>query len=680
MTCVIKGLVSILIFLFICSNINAQSVVDVDWAFTFSPRLRAGEKKLVTDQKGNLFSLCNFHPSQGDKIEKQVLSLDYCRSVGIIIKLNPKGKLDWHRLIKPECKNGINNSGVFLVDIATTSEGDIIVIGGSTGRTYFPSIQDTISKNGNEGSNDDFRKYFMLKYSSKGELMWYKDVSNINQFDQVLCNEKDEIYLKTGYRRSFKFDNKVIDPISDEYTGSEIKIKAIFKFNKDGEFITIQNRWNQAKGNNTLLELTRIEQLDILLDKKDNLVIYGQYSGTLKLSEKVTLKCNVPHYDYKAGFIGKYDKRNKLLWQKKLGGRWGGARMVKPAFNSKNDIYMAGTYTEECIFSDGINVVNKSKPAPAQTNPKCFFYAKLTENGGLSFIKHHSFKRAYNYCRISSICIDTNGYTHMFGVYNDSLQFSKETSLIFPGSHTYTIGRSATEHTRNNVGFYYAVWFEDSIVHLQDLVKGWGACSLANNSYVIGNDIVFGGEYNTKTELIGRKRNTVLNNTHTFNGMLVCKIKNAFKDEPQRENDSVIDYLSSVNELLDCSVMNADTTYSSIWTSYGISEETEVILQQPIVDNWYQEELNCGIDLDSVAVKAYPNPFIEHLNMEGFGLKGEVQIVLLSDLGKLIYTQMLMCDGGFLYTMDLSQLSAGKYYVLITQNGFKKAIPVVKMN
>lgn len=655
----------------------AQKRLQYDWLYSYVPFHGTYGTRMVPDGAGNTYIIVNNTNSYRDTIHGK--SMNSNAYISRLLKIDKSGTLIWERIIQPERNKERKNEGAqpYLLDLAVSPKGDVLLIGNISGRVVFPSGKDSITKGCLMQRENiyDCMKGFILSYSESGKLNWINDLSYLEHSDRIGFNAKGELFLKVTYNRTLRIGNKSIDPVESEWRSPYHY--SLLQLDLKGNFKRVLIRWEEIPWKSDSIPANRIENFDFTFDKKDNLIVYGQFAGSIRLSHAVTLYCKNKYYDSRALFVAKYSPDLKLLWQKKIGGRGtnSGSKLVKPAFNKKNEMYFAGSFHTECVISDG-----NSQSIPYEFK-SCrsgagFFYGKLNEQGDLQFVKYRLQPHDYTEVGVQAILLDDAGNTHILGSYNDSLQFAANGLVMFPGKKCETKtfdyeGKNLSyTHCEYQTCFYYSVWREDSLIHLQNLAefKGYSHQQLAKSAFIKDNKLIFCGEYGLYEAYVESENGKLIVPPSKIGGGLLLAQVNL----PNLDKDSI-------GEKSDSLTMAVNMEPDSLPNLNRIDENQlaeNLLHQMDSLRPSKRETKN-----EKQMLKVYPNPFVAEFTLSVSQTLAEVELGLYDAAGQLIHSQMTeIIRVSEPLTLAFNNLAEGKYFLQVKAVNFKQILPLVHVN
>lgn len=632
-----------LFFQFNVAYTQQPITTNANWVLVLDGYNDTDLEDMVMDMKGNTF-VCVDHSAEVTipKLNKKIA--DPGRVGRLLIKIDKKGKPLWAHGIRA------TTDGRFT-DMAIAPNGDILITGFCDGISTYPSSnQDTIEV-GRKKTKKDYHQpqfIYLARYDTDGNCKWVKQLSQTwGKGLGVAINSKNEIYWSYYFRGTLKDSSKTYDSFSSKNV-SEHKV-GILKLNGNGEVI--------KKLPLEINKTTTTNIINLKIDHQDNLIVYGRLRGKIQLTSKDSLT-NDAYKESADAFIAKYNSNEELLWARQLGGR-NHQEITDIAIDSQNNIYFTGHYTFECTISNGIKRVNTTDYEWKSGNS--FIYGCFKHNGELAFIKYHKQKGYSNGCAGVAITLDKNNHIHIVGKFNDTLNFGTKLPYL----------TSSQPYERST---FQSIWYGDSLISLQKSIQDQNGWALINSIKSQNNLLVYGGFYHGATNIKNPNgktfklshwkygRSSVIVGSKLPTSKVIDTLSFSLKER---------NYLKSLKDALICSENPMDLE-ENIWfvDSSNVKKPLTEFTQQP-----------CGVRIDSSSVKVYPNPTSGNIKLELNNLKGTVDINFITEQGKLIFSQQLTkMEQTELLEFDLSNIAAGKYFISVSQYGFKKVLSLLKKN
>lgn len=652
---------------------QSQSKVDPQWLFKISPYSHVQGDHIDMDytSDGSMVTCYNVsgkfsHPelNNGESIEGNRTYLP------VIMKNNPNGEIEW--------AYGIRAYSGIVSSVAISPEDEIIICGSILGEAIFPSLADStvISCDLPYEKWGDQKNLFLAKYSSEGELLWlntYEDYGGVKS--EVVCNSHGKIYWSIEYYGDLKQeDSYLIQGREEDYL---MKKNAILTYHSNGDFDQIIYHWTHSHPNKIhLVEKPVSVSCHIEMDSEDHLIIWGGYCGILNLKKEENPQSEIPWFEDKGGYIAKLNPNDELIWQYKISAK------ISPyirdlALDKENNLYFTGEFSGDVIISKDINPLEQKENGFHRAG-ESFMYFKISQDGNFEFIRCHKQDKDYTFCSGQTLDIDENGYTHLSGYYNDSLNFNSKTPTLFNGTHVTPFKVDGIDstfyHKKYKTGVFYSIWDGDSLIHLEEIIQN---SNISNNRIyqlrklrIQGDQMNFTGVYFGAPQLstIDKKFDMSRDSDRQYS-YYVCGSK--LPNLPPRTD---MDILASNEEKTIHKLKQIEETEES-------EDELGSAVQKPskpieIIDS--HDDQSHSHPSEEFSLWAYPNPTREEVNIKTSGFEGDVSIRIYSSLGQLIYAQetneALLNET---YRFDLSSLSPGTYWVEFRNAVMRKTVGVV---
>lgn len=668
----------LLLLVSLLSGYCTLSQFNLEWTKRFEVSMLS-ERNFEVDQWGNCYVLSKNIPDEGDQLD-QFTADDLKRDELVTLsKVDTSGKVVWHLTMNPILgitKDYAIRSEVHFRDIAVSTDGQSIAIMG-----YFdtkneippganPAYPRIIFSNG-EGT---MSKYFIICLSGDGKEKWKNVFDAVpiynHQLEKILFGPNHELYLTKAYKDDIQFKRKKFSTAAKD----EERI-GIFRVTDNGKLSEQLISWKQSSLlNNDMESHHYINGMEMQFDKEGNIYLYGSYSGHLVLSEDVQLSSVVRYKDTRAGFLAKYSPDMQLEWYYKLAGRTGGGKISNLDFNDSGELYFAGSFTTVVsIFNNGEIQLETNSPAINHSGSG-MFYGKISSTGKLVFTKYHIQDKHYTDCSVSNFWLDDSGRAHILGIYEDSLQILGASNSLFGGmridtSVTHYKGMELpTVHVRYFEDIYHAVYREDAICGLEKVF---------NFNKVSGGINFFGYP-------------KVVNNTLYFVHSSLMDIdvemaaNPAQKYKHERTKESGIVKLSFSKIIVDTiKVDKPDTTFVASHKSGKQIKRPAAILvdandeKEPHMDTAYIAPFQTEIVTPGLNV--FPNPFVDQITVSLKNTPLKIQLSLYNDAGQLLASQMHMTgEGRYEFSLNLSNLSNGIYFIEIQGDNYRKIVRLIK--
>jgi hypothetical protein len=631
-----------LIVLFLIFSISTKAQTNKPkWHFLLDGYLDVIVKDVEVDTAGNSYVAVDY----SGKLTVPVLrkKLPYAHHVhALFLKFDKTGKPLWAHALKSAFDNRIN-------DITLAPNGDVLITGFGDGIIHFPGLKDTL-KFGKARENvfgNHPQGIFIARYSSTGDRRWaHFWNTGWGEGKSMAVNSKDEVYWSYYHRNSLRENGQLVD--SFEYTGFSGAKVAIAKFTGNGKLVEIK-KFDDEETSST------VKATHIKFDAADNLYIYGTFSKLIRFSATDSLT-NDSYYEGADAYLAKYDSTGKFNWVRRAGGQ-NYQEILDIDFGEDGSVYAAGYYSYECVLSDGIQLIQKSKYEYKSGNS--LFYFKLFADGELAFARYEE-QEGYNTSFMaSSMAVDQNGETHIVGRYDGDINlegFKME-------SRVYTSN------------FFDSYWNEDKLLNLENVgfhPKGnFSPYKIrVNNGFYTGAGIYFGDSCGM---VVNGKKVIFTNKDHGNSAFIYGGEIPWIKEKPKQAivKSSREQHLVYLKPLLAC-VKNAEENIPDIWfpTEDSIPSRETWLNQSP-----------CGNKVASIEAKLFPNPTNGPVTLQLLGMKdGTAQVDIFSNNGKLMLSQKVsISETEQALQFDLSNAAAGIYFLRIVYGGFEKALRIVKV-
>lgn len=635
-----KYLLYFLVVGIMLTKVGISQTTEAQWNFIFDGYNTTDLGDMAVDLKGNSYVGINY--SMELKVPELKQKFTYGKHVSrAIIKLDKKGKAIWGLDFESAYDGRINT-------MTTAPNGDLLVAGFFDGVGTFPSVKKKPIELGfpkPKGRLHRNQFLFLARYSPKGECLWAKAYHQIfGQSGDIEVNSKGEIYWSFYHMGTLKEDDIILDSIAGP-RNKKNRI-SIYKLTKNGELLKkIPLRYNEKEWDSS-------KPPQIHIDKQDNVLLYGVFKGSVGFTENDSLT-NDGYYDTHDSYLAKYSSTDSLLWLVQFGGR-NEQRLKAVTTNDKGKIYVTGSYSYECSISKGVSPINKNKFNHTSTNS--FFYCSFMPNGDTDFAKFYKNKDYGNDCEGVGIAIDKKGLTYIPGTFDKTLDFNN------PNLKPIT----AKDHTS-----FSSVWKGDSLISTQKDIQSDKSWSLIQHASIKNNQLFLAGIYYGKTQLItpsGKKFNYSAKDHGRSTFVYSSSLADVMIDEEVEFSDSMFvnNHLENIEPMLSCS----DPAKVDSTTWHPIEKDSLTTINTP-----------CGISLKDVKAILYPNPTQQFTTLKIGGIKGKIEISIITESGQLLYSQQVIdIENQEQLDFDLGNSAPGVYYFLVKQNNFKKVLRLVKTN
>lgn len=265
---------------------------------------------------------------------------------------------------------------------------------------------------------------FVTKTTPSGNLVWVKHFAGDDELViySIAADNKDGVFLTGGFRGTID-----CNPGSGSALLYSTSINAfIIKLDTTGIFKWAKSIRNSA-GDVTLYKL--------IIDENENLLFAGSYiGGTPDMDPGVPVVTLGASCSGTECFTLKLDHDGNYIWAKSAGQRCSNILSSELAVDSKNNVYLTGTYFGTKDFDPGAGVFTLSTDGSYD-----IFIAKLDSNG--NFIKAISMGSTRT-DEAKGISMDLADNVYITGSYTDKTDFD-------PGADTFYL--SPTGFSSNNI-------------------------------------------------------------------------------------------------------------------------------------------------------------------------------------------------------------------------------------
>jgi len=236
---------------------------------------------------------------------------------GYLAKLNPEGHTIWATTIIPGVDGYGYGGDIYLFDVTVDSQSNIYVSGASNEETHFGDV--IIPRGG-----------FIAKFKEDGTLVWAKQITQVNQYQnpysseappENLCFQGEQLYVN-GWAHGTTIE---IDTIATPL-GSIATTFYLARFDPNGNIkgVTFGGGLKSFAGD------------QIASDQSGNVYLSGIFEYTTGIFGNDTLSCGAGYCDC---YLSKVNRNGEFLWTRQLfatGEAWGRGIAV----DSDGNIYL----------------------------------------------------------------------------------------------------------------------------------------------------------------------------------------------------------------------------------------------------------------------------------------------------------------------------------------------------
>ncbi len=388
-------------------------------------------QKIILDDSNNIYLVGKFSGTLDFDPGDNVFNLTSFSSANddiFILKLNNNGNFIW-------AKSFSGSNAKFVSDIKIDKSGDLICIGNYIGTIDFDPGINSFNLS-NSGSNYGV---FICKLNSNGLFNWAKSINSVgdwNSFKIITTDQSDNIIVLGVFKNLVDFD-----PDSGIFNlTSNTSSHFILKLNTLGQFI-----WaNKLETNST------INEGDIEIDSKNNIVAFGSFNNTFRYDNVSDSMISNGLADL---FLLKLDSNGTHIWQKNLGGI-GNDYSTFISLDFKDNIFLTGSFYSEADF-DPSNNEFILKANDGSNNFTNIFILKLNSNANFLWAQKIGSSGAGANVSSNSIYFSPRANIYVTGGYNNS------GSKILPFMLSSSPGGFYLDNELNN-GYLFAAKYKDS--------------------------------------------------------------------------------------------------------------------------------------------------------------------------------------------------------------------------
>lgn len=283
-----------------------------------------------------------------------------------------------------------------FVDFAVNSEGEIFVIGNSSGATGFLGESDEYSAQ----IDLDDQAIFISKLSSSGQILWVKKIIStvgILFGEGVKIKSNGDIIVTGVFNGEVDFDPGEGSFFLNSNNQSGYHGIFILSLNSVGEF-----QWGSQ-----IEILTLTHYIDFDIDSQDNILVLGGFAQDYSLAAG----------DYSNHFLFKFSNSGNTVWSKFWGCFNCHARFNALAINSQDHIVIAGHFGGTFDFDPGNTEALITSSLSDQMDG---FYLELDENGEFEWFNKLNTLNGSSIIR--SLSIDNSGNIIMYGYFTEEIE------------------------------------------------------------------------------------------------------------------------------------------------------------------------------------------------------------------------------------------------------------------
>jgi len=638
-----KGSLLLICLLFLTHSFAQESDQQITWAHTLDGYNTTDFTDMDVDSSGNTFVSFMYQGAFSDpELKNQLPDPGYVG--GAVVKFDAAGKPLW--------VIGIKGAWSVVRSILVAKNGDFLITGSCEGITSFPSVSGKVKKLGREKIQNAYHHpqfLFVARYSNEGELKWVKmlETSAFGAGTSIAETAKGELFWAIHFSGKLYDGDELVDEAS---TGSSNIYKhEIVKLTSTG-MLTGFHPFQRIS-----FDENPIYNARLVLDHEDALIVHGLFQKSVAFTPNDSLT-NDNYYDSRDAFIVKFDREEKYLWSRKIGGQHY-QDISEMRVDKRGNIHVTGHYGYECIISNGIELIQKTKFE--YTSGYSFFYAGFSKDGQLDYAQFHSQPGYGGTVMGRAMGIDEKGYAHIFGSYKDTLSFDGKVDPIYG------------QHDENSV--FYSRWKRDSLEVLSQQIiskKGW---SNYMDVIIRNGKCYVGGMYYGTNELQDVKGKPFRFSERDY-GRSAFVYSFSIPELPEiYEQSDTAAQLLAIYPILQCLPPQL-LDQSDIWVLREDRDPTSN--QEPV----WTGDSNCGVLRDSVFATLFPNPTAQLTTLELKGIGGRVVLQVFSSSGQFLFAQDLMVeDPTQQFELNFSNVTPGTYFIQLQQAEFMKILKLVKM-
>lgn len=634
----------LLVLLCFFTGLSGQGL-DAQWSFVLDGDRDADVQDLAVDAQGNTYVAFDYGGSLSIKGLKT--KLPYSPHVhGALLKLSPQGKPLWVQVIRSANDNRVNA-------ITIAPNGDVLIAGFADGLVRFAASRDTI-RLGREKEKNEYhhpQALYLARYSSEGHCKWvhFQPVKGFGQSCDVAINSRDEVFYAFHYYGDFggkyglplrKHDDELL--VMQRLDGA------------DGKVLETQTREGASLG-------SYIVYYNLETDQSDNVYEYGIFRKSIHIGGGDSLH-NDGYYDGVDAFLIKYNAQGERQWVRQIGGQ--NYQIIKDLkVDQLGEIHLTGYFTYECVFSDGVKPVQKSKVETEGGSE--FFYFRLDSGGELiqnEFI--HSL--GYRFISGMSLALGPDDEVLILANTNDTIRYQNQRLDSQSGSEQIWLSQWSQGQMQTMKipcvapkGFMVAR-------KIASRENAWAAAGLyfGEGSYIETPN----GRKSLPLE--GHNRNTVIWGGAMRKHRSVDTLQSLSVSLAEQRSRRQLIELEKLQSLLLCQKKEEESPIA-LWFPEVLADTGR--------SGWLREN-PCGLIVEGQEASLFPNPSDGPFTLALKGMTGLVEVTVFSQSGKLMMSRVV--EGlqlGQTLLFDISESASGVYFVRVRSNGYEKVLRLVKV-
>ncbi|MCG3167190.1 MAG: hypothetical protein POELPBGB_02976 [Bacteroidia bacterium] len=502
-------------------------------------------------------------------------------------------------------------------DITIDTDGNICVTGIFHGITNFGS---------NYTLNPVQGEAFLAKYNASGNLIFAKNFGNgfIDYGRSVITGNDNKIYV-----------------IGDELVSDSGANVYFIKYNDIGDLIFKKNVGGEDDDRGH----------SIAVDKKDNIYICGNFMSTADFDPGPGVS-NMTSADYTDEFISKYDSTGNYIYSKRFGGN--GGESSKIISDNYGNLYVIASFYDTLTFYPDTQL-----PLISQ-GLSDFLFAKIDTNGNYKFI--HQFGDI-DMQYTSDIVFDQDSNICISGFFKGIIDFDPSQNVVTldGGSGNYYSGFVAKYNPQGDL-----IW----------AIEPPAAVAVSfdedNNLYMIGE---FSGTIDFDLSSVSAYLTaTVQTNPPFVTDIYIAKY------------DSLFNFIDAgkISAGYDESIYGLDVKNKNVYitgnyngdTDFDIGASTSIMStvggSDIFIAKYSDTEISSVFSINHLnSFSLYPNPTLSTLTIQNAS-----GLYHLSDItGKTLLSGL---SSGETFTLDISTLSNGVYFLTLSEDGQQVVRKVVK--